>query len=97
MSDIHLPVFCLLGGGAGGRILDKERERDGERDYASVHCVHMYMLTCRLGGGRLDDFVAFIRERVCAYVCESVCVREREILRGKGRERGRDYASVHYV
>ena len=33
MSDIHLPVFCLLGGGAGGRILDRvcvclcERER----------------------------------------------------------------------
>ena len=44
----------------------------------------MYMLTCRLGGGRLNDFVAFIRERVCAYVCESVCVRERE------RERERD-------
>ena len=42
------------------------------------------MLTCRLGGNRLDDFVAFIRERVCAYVCESVCVRERE------RERERD-------
>ena len=39
-----------------------------ERDYASVHRVHMYMLTCRLGGGRLNDFVAFIRERVCACV-----------------------------
>ena len=46
--------------------------------------MHMYMLTCRLGGGHLDDFVAFIRERVCAYVCESVCVRERE------RERERE-------
>ena len=44
------------------------------------------MLTCRLGGGRLDDFVAFIRERVCAYVCESVCVQERE----RERERERD-------
>ena len=31
MSDIHLPVFCLLGGGAGGRILDRERERETER------------------------------------------------------------------
>ena len=42
----------------------RETEREREREYASVHRVHMYMLTCRLGGGHLDDFVAFIRERV---------------------------------
>ena len=45
----------------------------------------MYMLTCRLGGGHLDDFVAFIRERVCAYVCE--CVHQRERERDMKRER----------
>ena len=79
MSDIHLPVFCLLGGEAGGRILERERERETERerDYASVHHVHMYMLTCRLGGSRLDDFVAFIRERYVP-MCVRVCASERE-------------------
>ena len=41
MSDIHLPVFCLLGGGgggggAGGRILDRVclcvRERESKSE-----------------------------------------------------------------
>ena len=44
MNDIHLPVFCLLGGGAGGRILERERERDeeGERLCISTSCTHVY-------------------------------------------------------
>ena len=69
MSDIHLPVFCLLGGGgAGGRILD--RERDGKEGKIR-HQYTVYVLTCGLRGNRLNDFAAFII-RECMCECVSV-------------------------
>ena len=44
MSDIHLPVFCLLGGGQGrwedSRLRERERETEREREIMYQYIVY---------------------------------------------------------